>query len=38
VRFSFGHTTGADDVDALVAALPEAIGRARAAGALHGVG
>ena len=33
VRFSLGHTTTAADVDAAVAALPEAVARARAAAA-----
>lgn len=33
VRFSLGHTTTSADVDAAVAALPEAVARARAAAA-----
>ena len=33
VRFSLGHTTATADVDAAVAALPEAVARARAAAA-----
>ncbi len=32
LRFSLGHTSTADDVDALLAALPAAVERARAAG------
>lgn len=32
LRFSFGHTSTADDVDAAVAVLPGAVERARAAG------
>lgn len=31
-RFTLGHTTTEDDVEALIAVLPEIIGRARAAG------
>jgi cysteine desulfurase len=36
VRFSLGHTSTAADVDALLAALPDVVDRARAAGALLG--
>lgn len=32
MRFSFGHTTTSDDIDALVAHLPEAIDKARRVG------
>ena len=32
LRFSLGHTSTVQDVDALIAALPEAVDRARAAG------
>ncbi|WP_129339298.1 cysteine desulfurase family protein [Cellulomonas endophytica] len=34
LRFSLGHTSTAADVDALLAVLPGAVGRARAAGAV----
>lgn len=37
LRFSMGHTSTNDDVDALIAALPQVVERARAAG-LAGVG
>ncbi len=36
LRFSLGHTSTAADVDALLAALPEAVSRARVAGAVGG--
>ena len=36
LRFSLGHTTTEADVDALVAALPDAVLRARRAGSLSG--
>ena len=32
LRFSLGHTSTADDVDALLAVLPGVVDRARAAG------
>jgi cysteine desulfurase len=35
LRFTLGHTSSADDVDALVAALPGAVERARRAGAVE---
>ncbi|GAA0801539.1 cysteine desulfurase family protein [Spirilliplanes yamanashiensis] len=38
LRFSLGHTSTAADVDALLAALPGAVERARRAGALRGSG
>lgn len=38
LRFSLGHTSTAADVDALLAALPAAVARARAAGALRSRG
>jgi cysteine desulfurase len=37
LRFSFGHTSTVADVDAVIAALPQVVERARAAG-LAGVG
>ncbi len=36
VRFSLGHTSTLADIDALLATLPEAVSRARAAGVLSG--
>jgi cysteine desulfurase len=35
LRFTLGHTSTAADVDALVAALPAAVERARRAGAIR---
>ncbi|HET9650405.1 MAG TPA: cysteine desulfurase family protein [Microlunatus sp.] len=37
LRFSLGATSDADDVVAVLRALPEVVGRARLAGSLHGV-
>ncbi len=37
LRFTLGHTSSSADIDALVAALPEIVERARAAGALRGI-
>ena len=34
LRFSLGHSSTADDIDRLARALPDAVDRARAAGAL----
>jgi cysteine desulfurase len=38
LRFSLGHTSTEADVDALLAALPDTVARAKRAGSLHPIG